>query len=256
MPSSASSCLPIMLLLVATGCATVTSVDVKNNGEVILDAVQASARLSVKKLEFDERTRVAVIDLDGDAAEDSYPSALVRDMLVDALTNAGITVVERDFDGLATAAMESLGDTLPLAIGRSAGESEPPRDGAPLSRRLEFESSAVISDAEGSARTSLTTATRILEYRILHCGVWVGLDPDQDVLRRRVRVELLLRVVEPEHGIVLWSDRVSYEDEGKLPPAAEGVVGLEKYVFYPPRERQKATSADDEDARPLIPGLR
>ena len=157
-----------MLLLVATGCATVTSVDVKNNGEVILDAVQASARLSVKKLEFDERTRVAVIDLDGDAAEDSYPSALVRDMLVDALTNAGITVVERDFDGLATAAMESLGDTLPLAIGRSAGESEPPRDGAPLSRRLEFESSAVISDAEGSARTSLTTATRILEYRILH----------------------------------------------------------------------------------------
>ncbi len=243
-----------LLLLLVGGCVKVIAVDVKSNGEVLLDAMEEHARISVKKLGFDERTRVAVVDLDGDQGEDSYPSALVRDMLVDALSDAGITVVERDVDGLATAMMESVGDSLPLTIERGDQQSEELPDGRPLSRRLDMASAVAISAAEGPATTSLTTANRVLEYRILQCGVWVGLDADEEVLRRKIRVELLIRVVEPEHGIVLWSDRVVYTTEGSLPPAAERVVGLEKYVFYPPRERQQPEDGDGAP-QPSFPGL-
>ena len=70
----------------------------------------------VSDIELDDRARVAVINLEATMDPSGYPSTIVYDMLTMALTKKGITVVERDQEGLYASALEGWTDKLPIYV--------------------------------------------------------------------------------------------------------------------------------------------
>ena len=100
------------------------------NAQYILDVLEEGAGDLVKDVKVSPKDRVAVINLESTMDATKTPSAALYDMMVMALSEKGITVVERDRVGLAAAAIEGWTDKLPVFVSATCSANCPGEEAA------------------------------------------------------------------------------------------------------------------------------
>ena len=79
------------------------------------------------------------------------------------------------------------------------------------------------------------SATHVLGYRIHTYGVSIEPTEDKKVIRRRVRVDLQLRIIETKTGKLTWADRVSIGKSEKFPSDMRGLLSGPRYDYTTPQ---------------------
>ncbi len=111
----------IRLLMVAAvaalvaGCAA-TPLKYTTNARALVDVMHQGSEKFVSEIELDGKARVSVLNLEASMDPSGYPSTIVYDMLAMALTKKGITVVERDQEGLYASVLEGWSNKLPFYV--------------------------------------------------------------------------------------------------------------------------------------------
>jgi hypothetical protein len=77
------------------------------------------------------------------------------------------------------------------------------------------------------------SATHVLAYRALTYGTAVFKTMSDKTIRREVRIDLILRLIRVDEGVVEWSDRVSHRFEEQLPAEVQGALGDNPFAFSP-----------------------
>jgi hypothetical protein len=95
------------------------------NAQYILDVLEKGAADLVKDVKVGAKHRVAVINLESAMDATKTPSVALYDMMVMALSEKGITIVERDRVGLAAAAIEGWTEQLPVFVSATCTENCP-----------------------------------------------------------------------------------------------------------------------------------
>ncbi len=99
----------------AAGCA-VTPLKYTTNARSLVDVMHQGSEKFVSDVELGDTARVAVVNLESSMDPSGYPSTIVYDMLTMALSKKGITVVERDQEGLYASVLEGWTDKLPFYV--------------------------------------------------------------------------------------------------------------------------------------------
>lgn len=273
-------CVLLLIVVGMIGCI-VHHEPYPSNGEVLIDFVDGVAPniVSAVGVDIGERDRIALVDLDPSNLPGEYPSALVYDMLVMAMTKAGYTVVERDTKAFYASVFEGSADRLPLVLGTpcasshevaaAAGDEEGGDDDAVIpgvsgepwtAARRDGESDRVevnldaddddympypevyqfgipgcLSQDGEQIVVEQVSATHILAYRVLYFGVALHESTEQGFVDRMMRIDLLLRVVDPSYGVVLWADRVSFDRTQKVSDELAPLLARERFEYFAPQ---------------------
>ncbi len=142
--------------------------------------------------------------------------------LVDAVARASTTVAEKvPLPGEGRVALVGL-------------EVKTPPPGSPM--ELLFDQLAIALSAKSSGRLTVETsgATHQLAVRLLTLGATVkSSESDDNNLERKIRVDLVARLVRISDGAILWSDRVVQESVETLPRAWKQRLEPDEYAFTP-----------------------
>jgi len=88
--------------------------------------------------------------------------------------------------------------------------------------------------ADGSKiTTDQASATHLLAYRVLTYGTAVFKTINEASIRREVRIDLILRLIRVDDGVVEWSDRVFHTYDEQLPAELESALDESPYTFSP-----------------------
>ena len=87
----------------------------------------------------------------------------------------------------------------------------------------------------GKVTSQQDSATHVLGYRIHTYGVSVEPTEDKKVIRRRVRVDLQLRIIETKTGKLTWADRVSIGKREKFPSDMRALLSGPRYDYTTPQ---------------------
>jgi hypothetical protein len=91
-------------------------------------------------------------------------------------------------------------------------------------------------DRNGEKITSQQlSASHVLGYRIHTYGTSIEPTEDKKVIRRRVRVDLHLRLIETNTGKLVWADRVSIGKSEKFPSDIRGLLSAPRYEYTVPQ---------------------
>lgn len=90
------------------------------------------------------------------------------------------------------------------------------------------------------------SATHIMAFRVLTLGNTVEPGEAPEVVRRRTRIDLILRLIRTRDGVVVWSDRVNSEEVETFPRSMEPLLTRSPFRFAP---SQFAPSSNE----PLLP---
>ncbi len=77
------------------------------------------------------------------------------------------------------------------------------------------------------------SATHVLGYRALTYGTAVFKTMSDKTIRREVRIDMILRLIRVDDGVVEWSDRVTHTFEEQLPVEVQGALGDNPFAFSP-----------------------
>jgi len=105
----------VAISALAAGCA-VTPLKYTTNARALVDVMDQGSEKFVADINVDSAARVAVVNLESSMDPSGYPSTIVYDMLTMALTKRGVTVVERDQEGLYASVLEGWTDKLPFYV--------------------------------------------------------------------------------------------------------------------------------------------
>ncbi len=209
--------------------------------------------------------RVAVVNLDSVLTEDLAEPNIIQDALVYAVNAKGITVVERDSDGLRWIAQEGSGERLEYGVtgySRDAGH-QMTVDAELMGARRYVPGSRYLVDGEGyvevpegtdlldsgpdggddllieipdppppTITNDVLTATKILEYRIVNVSIHE--DSYKRITKRYANVVLMLRLVDARYGTVTWSGMVEEAFSDEVPSQLVGKLRRADAQRYKP----------------------
>ena len=268
----------LIVATVATGLVGCVQRPIKYtpNGMVLLDAMESGAADFVHDLQIGERDRVVIVDLDLSSPPGAYPSAIVYDMLAMALTERGVTVLERDTRAFYASVLEGASKRLPFQLSGPCTSRAPAAEGAPghdsavaggttpgCAPDVEPCSNAVLEpafpevyshgipegvcDGAGPAISEQMSATQILAYRTLYYGTSIEPTEDSAYIARVSQISLMLRLIDPQFGTIIWADRVEFTEREELPAEVRSLIGEDRYEYFAPQFKgacQQETGGD------------
>jgi hypothetical protein len=190
-----------------------------SNAQAIADEMEKAIGAFIRNIQVPDGARVALMSLDGAEVAPGNVVSSVYDHLAIALAKERVTVVERDPQGIHASAQESWDPKIPFSVapaGKSKGASAPAGGPSGASRAAAMTFGATVTptwvtkDGDRVA-TSQSSATHILAFRVLSYGATLTPNEDASLVDRRIRIDLVLRLIRTEDGIVTWSDRLTHE---------------------------------------------
>ncbi len=136
--------------------------------------------------------RVAVINIETEKSQDYPINYLIEDRLIKKISEKGAIPVERNTKLLAGLLLES-------------GSSVP--------------------------NTNLVSASKIITYRVLDCGIEFTPSAGGSLIRRASTI-LHIRLEDAKKGNILWLGRVEAKVEDQVPPNMLGELEAEPLIFY------------------------
>lgn len=259
-------CCFILGLFLASGCAT-TSEFLMPNADLI-DASIDKAAIQLNNLGMEKGKTISVAELVSKSTDNTMPSALVYDALVEMLRKQGHSVVDRDRDSIRYIAPEIGQDAFPvttryldMGIDKPAAwDAQVGIEGAKVKKISD--NGIVIIEKSGDSEqprviARLPRSDYILFYRIIETGIRYGKDINTKAgnIKRVARVVLNYRLIHSESAMVMQAATVDVQVDDQIPRSMKEVLSKNLYVYYPHNHPDVLVSSENAAKRELYEGV-
>lgn len=235
---------PLALL---SGCVTSNEFLMPNADFIDNSIIDATTRLD--DLGIDKKKTIAIAELVSKPTDNSVPSALIYDALVQSLRNKGYNVVERDRDSIRLLAPEVGEDAFPVvAKYMGMGIERPAAWDAKVGSGSDSDMSGVLGGQniiifnkpanetdENEVIARLPKSDYLLLYRILEVGIRYGKTDNTKAgeITRRARVAFNYRVIHCSSSTVYKAGRIDATFDDDIPTSMKETLEKNLYIYYP-----------------------
>lgn len=199
----------LMVLLLLLNCAPkeVRVVTYPSNVDLIASSIQ---KLELPDWRIPKGDKATLVSIEYGDPVDTPVNYLIEDQLIEKLHKMGVTVLERD----------------PEVIKDLFSESG--------NKYTFYNPKLLIPDSAGNLKGfPLSTADKIIAYRVLECGLkYLQVKYETDKVERNACTVLHVRIENTRSGIVEWVGTLKGEVTDEVPVSALGDLERKDLIFY------------------------